>query len=115
MSLSKEELAHAKKQDALNSQSPDFKEYPKIVYNSKGESRTVSSKEQESNLKGFNLSTPPVTGQDPDAYVEPEEPAEDDIDALREQAKSLEIEFDPRLGAEKLKKLIDAKRAEQEQ
>lgn len=115
MSITKEELAHAKKQDELNKQSPDFKEYPKMVYNAKGEARTVNSPEQEKSVKGFDKTTPPVTGEDPDVYIEPEYEPEDDIEALREQAKSLGIEFDNRLGAEKLKKLIDAKRAEQEQ
>jgi hypothetical protein len=115
MSITKEELAHAKKQDQLNSQSPDFQEYPKVVYNKDGQARTVNSAEQEKSAKGFTLSAPPVTGEDPDAYVEPAEEQEDDIEALREQAKSLDIEFDNRIGATKLKALIDAKRAEQEQ
>lgn len=115
MSITKDELAHAKKQDQLNAQSPDFKEYPKVVYNSKGETRTVQSAEQAKSLKGFDLDAPPVTGADPDAYVPEVDEPEEDIEALREQAKSLEIEFDKRTGLAKLKELIDAKRAEQEQ
>jgi len=115
MALDKEVLAHAKKQDELNKQSPSFQEYPKVLYGANDETRQVNSADEEKALKGKWTTSPKVTGALPEDAEAYEQEQDEDIEALKEQAKALGIEFHHNIGVEKLKKLIDDKRIETEQ